>query len=269
MLFTLFGDYVYPKGPDIWQGSLVALGEALGMSEVAVRSAVARLAREDWIVARRSGQRSFYSLSAGGRTLIEEGTRRIYRPDGVPWDGKWCLLSYSIPESKRALRDRIRKQLAWLGFGALGAGTYLAARDVSAEAGRLVERLGAARFARTFVASRTGATSDADIVRECWDVARIGRSYEVFLERYEPLYARDRLRKKRHDLADKDAFIVRFALTHDFRRFPFIDPDLPQRLLPKDWAGARARALFERYHAMLTDGALRFFAACAAASSSG
>jgi len=53
MLFTLFGDYVYPRGDDIWLGSLVSIGSVLGISEVAVRSAVARLARERWIVARK------------------------------------------------------------------------------------------------------------------------------------------------------------------------------------------------------------------------
>src|SRR6516162_9287508 len=82
MLFTLFGDYVFPIGGEIWLGSLVAIGRALGMSEVAVRSAVARLARERWVAARKHGQRSFYRLAPKGRALIEEGTQRIYHGDG-------------------------------------------------------------------------------------------------------------------------------------------------------------------------------------------
>ena len=266
MLFTLFGDYVYPEGGEIWLGSLVAIGRALGMSEVAVRSAVARLARERWIVARRRGRRSFYRLSPAGKALIEEGTQRIYRADGRAWDGAWCLLSYSIPESKRALRDRMRKQLAWLGFGQLASGTYVAPRDVSLHVHRLAQRLGADGFARTFIARGAGGTSDQHLVSQCWDIRRIARAYQRFLRRYGPLYARDRARKTRRRLSQANAFIVRFALTHDFRRFPFIDPDLPRRLLPKDWAGARARKLFEDYHAMLTEGALRYFAD---ASSSG
>lgn len=269
MLFTLFGDYVYPEGGDIRLRSLVAIGAALGMSEVAVRSAVARLARERWIIARRSSQRSFYRLSPAGRALIEEGTRRIYRADGRTWDGAWCLLTYSIPESKRALRDRMRKQLAWLGFGPIGGGTYVAPRDVSDEVRHLAERLGASGFVRTFVASGSGGTDDAHIVRESWDLRRIAGAYARFIRHYAPLYESDRARKAKRALEDVDAFIVRFALTHDFRRFPFIDPDLPPVLLPKNWAGARARKLFENYHAMLTDGALRFFESCAAASSSG
>jgi phenylacetic acid degradation operon negative regulatory protein len=269
MLFTLFGDYVYPQGKDIWLGSLVKLGAALGKSEVAIRSAVARLAGERWIVARRHGQRSFYQLSPAGRALIEEGTRRIYRADGRAWDGRWCLLTYSIPESKRALRDRMRKQLAWLGFGSLGGGTYVAARDVSQEVRALAQRVGTDGFAKTFMATGTGQTDNTRIVHECWDLAKIARSYERFLRHYQPFYKRDALRQRSGALADADAFIMRFALTHDFRRFPFIDPDLPASLLPANWAGARARELFDRYHAMLTDGALRFFAASTAASSSG
>jgi phenylacetic acid degradation operon negative regulatory protein len=266
MLFTLFGDYVYPEGGDIWLGSLVAIGAALGMSEVAVRSAVARLARERWIVARRSGQRSYYRLSPSGRALIQEGTQRIYRADDRPWDGNWCLLTYSIPESRRSLRDRMRKQLAWLGFGPLGSGTYVAPRDVSDQVRRLAEELGADGFAKTFIARGAGGTSDKHIVGQAWKLERIARAYERFIKLYAPLYLRDR---KRRVLDDKAAFIVRFALTHDFRRFPFIDPDLPRTLLPKGWAGARARALFENYHAMLTDGALRFFEASTSASSLG
>lgn len=267
MLFTLFGDYVFPVGGEIWLGSLVAIGRALGMSEVAVRSAVARLARERWVAARRHGQRSFYRLAPRGRALIEEGTKRIYHGDGQAWTGDWCLLSYSIPESKRALRDRMRKQLAWLGFGQLAAGTYLAPRDVSADVRRLAERLGAGDFAKTFVARGSGATDDARIVRQCWDLGRIARSYERFTRHYSPLFARDRDRRKIGRLDDADAFRMRLALTHDFRRFPFIDPELPRQLLPAAWPGTRARELFEAYHALLTDGALRFFASCAARSS--
>lgn len=269
MLFTLYGDYVYPGGGDIWLGSLVQIGAALGMSEVAVRSAVARLARERWIVARKNGNRSYYGLSATGRALIEEGTRRIYRTNGRRWDGNWCLLTYSIPESKRALRDRMRKRLAYLGFGAMGGGVYVAARDASADVHRLAHSLGAGDFARTFLAQRAGLTTNDQIVRECWELPRIAATYERFIRHYSPLLERDRANKKAGTLAPAQAFVMRFALTHDFRRFPFIDPDLPDSLLPKDWAGARGRRLFESYHAMLTGDALRFFATSTAAGSGG
>jgi phenylacetic acid degradation operon negative regulatory protein len=268
MLFTLYGDYAYPRGVDLWLGSLVAFGRRLGISEVAVRSAVARLARDGWLTARRVGNRSFYSLSARGRSLIEEGTQRIYQPRRVKWNGQWCVLTYAIPEAKRAHRDRLRKQLAWLGFGALGGGAYVSPRDVARQAQALVTEHGVAAFARVFTARFDGPMSAQTMASRCWNAPAIARQYGAFVKHYRPLYKRDAALRRRRALSDASAFVHRFALTHDFRRFPFVDPDLPAGLLPRSWPGADARELFESYHELLADGALRFFNAAAALAES-
>jgi phenylacetic acid degradation operon negative regulatory protein len=258
MLFTFFGDYAHPSGRDVPLGGLVEAGHALGISEAATRSAVARLAQARWIAARRAGKRSFYTLSAAGRRLIEEGTQRIYAPP-TRWSGRWCLLQYSIPEDRRALRDGIRKQLAWLGFGPLGGGAYASPRDVASAARRLVAGSGLSRYARVFTASYDGPGDDADLVARCWDLRAIARRYAAFVEHYEPLFRRDVRRQRAGALDDVDAFATRFALTHDFRRFPFIDPGLPDALLPAHWVGHRALSLFRGHHALLADGAMRYF----------
>ena len=263
MLFTLFGDYAHPRRRDVPLAGLVHAGEALGLSEAAVRSAVARLAREGWIVSRRDGGRSRYGLSASGRSLIEEGTQRIYEPRRRAWDGAWCMLTYTIPESKRAERDRIRKQLAWLGFGAMGGGTYLSARDVAPETIALVRKRGVHSYARVFSAKLVGPGEQADLVGQCWDLKDVAARYDAFVRHYEPLFKRDAALQRKGDLEDSQAFVTRFALTHDFRRFPFIDPDLPPRLLPAKWPGTRARAIFGAHNRLLRAGAFRFFDAIA------
>ena len=259
MLFTLYGDYAYPERRDVPLSGLVEIGQALGLSEVAVRSAVARLAREGWIVARRDGNRSRYGLSASGARLIEEGTQRIYRPRTAPWDGLWCVLNYSIPEARRAERDRVRKRLAWLGFGAMGGGAYVSPREVAADVLLLFKDHGLHSFARVFSAKLEGPVDDAALVTQCWDLSAIAKRYDAFVSHYQRQYERDKRLRDKRALAEVDAFVTRFALTHDFRRFPFVDPDLPESLLPRDWPGTRARKLFETHHALLTAGALRFF----------
>ncbi len=264
MLFTLYGDYAYPEGRDVPFRGLVDVGSALGLSEVAVRSAVARLAREGWLIARRGGGRSRYGLSAAGRRLIEEGTRRIYRPTPSRWSGRWCLLTYSIPESRRSERDRIRKQLAWLGFGGMGGGAFVSPRDAGADALALLERHGVHGFARIFSGSLVGPGSDADLVAQCWDVAALDRRYRAFLDHYLPVCRRQRRAHEAGALTDREAFVTRFALTHDYRRFPFFDPDLPEALLPAKWPGTRARRLFAAHNALLRRGAFRFFDSVAA-----
>ena len=141
----------------------------------------------------------------------------------------------------------------------MGGGAYVSPRDVGSA---LLELLGDHRlhaYARVFCGQFAGPGADADLVAQCWDLKSIARGYEAFAAHYEPLYKRDRTLRAKRALADVDAFVTRFALTHDFRRFPFVDPDLPEALLPRDWAGARARRLFEAHHALLTGGAVRFF----------
>jgi len=263
MLFTLFGDYAHPRRRDVQLAGLVHAGEALGLSEAAVRSAVARLAREGWIVSRRAGGRSRYGLSVSGRSLIEEGTQRIYERRSRAWDGAWCMLTYTIPESKRAERDRIRRQLAWLGFGAMGGGTYVSARDVAPETIALLRKRGVHSYARVFSAKLVGPGEQADLVYQCWDLKDVAARYDAFVRHYEPLYKRDAALQRKGDLEDSQAFVTRFALTHDFRRFPFIDPDLPPRLLPAEWPGTRAQAIFRAHNRLLRAGAFRFFDAIA------
>jgi phenylacetic acid degradation operon negative regulatory protein len=64
-------------------------------------------------------------------------------------------------------------------------------------------------------------------------------AYEKFLDTFgaaDPANPDDVLRHQIH-------------LVHAWRRFPFLDPKLPAELLPDEWAGARAAALFDALHA--------------------
>ena len=40
-------------------------------------------------------------------------------------------------------------------------------------------------------------------------------------------------------------------LVHDYRRFPFRDPDLPPELLPEQWSGRVAHDVFLEAHGLL------------------
>ena len=41
-----------------------------------------------------------------------------------------------------------------------------------------------------------------------------------------------------HDDPEEAAFAARFHLVHEWRKFLFTDPGLPDQLLPEDWAGS-------------------------------
>ena len=56
-------------------------------------------------------------------------------------------------------------------------------------------------------------------------------------------------------------FAEKTRLVHEFRKFLFVDPGLPQELLPARWSGLEARGVFSAYYHLLAEGALRFFEA--------
>ncbi len=55
-------------------------------------------------------------------------------------------------------------------------------------------------------------------------------------------------------------FAALVTLVHEWRRFPFVDPEIPDELLPSGWPGHRAKAVFDERHARWSPAATAWFA---------
>ena len=260
MLFTLFGDYIRYAGGEIWTGSLLRLTAELGFTGQAVRAALSRLTRQGWLLSRKVGNRSYYSLTPRAVDRLEEAGRRIYQADPMPWDGCWRMLTYTIPESQREIRDALRKELAWTGFGALASSVWISPRDLTESALQLIDRYGIRDQVDLFTSRYLGPGRDAELIAKCWDLAALRSHYDRFLTEITPRY---------HDLAtraagpaglpDNVAFAERTRLVHEYRKFLFEDPGLPTDLLPAGWPRPAATRLFGDLYRLLAPGADRFF----------
>lgn len=260
MIFTLFGDHIRHRGDEVWVGSLIELLGHLGMSPQAVRSALSRLSRKGWLKARRAGKSSYYSLTPRSVSLFTTGAQRIFEPPrrNGPWDGQWRLLSYSIPERQRRLRNKLRNELTWLGYGPLNNGLWISPHDRRQDVLRVLDALGVRERVEMFEARHLGFTDYRDLVQRCWDLQRLNEKYAAFITTYELHYQADLLKvKKGGTLAPSECYARRFMLIHEYRQFPFIDPYLPAELLPPDWLGDQATELFQAYHKLLTEQANR------------
>jgi phenylacetic acid degradation operon negative regulatory protein len=259
LIFTLFGDYILPRGGAIWASSLLELLDLLGVSERAARSALSRMASRGWLIARKQGRRSQYSLTTQGQRLIERSERRIFEPPYADWDGLWHMVIYSLPESKRDLRHTLRTQLIWLGFGPLAPATWISPRDRRAEVEAICNELGMRDRVDLFSGLYQRSTSDRALIERCWDLPALEAAYRQFIARYEAEYADLRsLGPARLSGAPEMCFARRFWITHEFQRFPRKDPGLPVALLPPGWIGFGARQLFDGYRQLLEPYANQF-----------
>jgi len=259
-MLTLYGDYVLKRGGEIGIGSLVRLLGNFGLSEQAIRSAVSRMCRAGLLKVRREEQKSYYSLTENGHSLLTKGTQRIFVRKNHQWDESWNMVIYSIPERMRQARDRLRLELGWLGYGPLSEATWISPHDLSREVKNLLKKLDIEEYVHIFSAQHQGGIDPRKIVSRCWDLDKIHQKYVAFLADYRPKLEGHRQRLEAGETIEpSECFVARFNLIHEYRKLPFFDPDLPLELLPENWLRPQAAALFDEYRGLLTEKANEYF----------
>ena len=259
-MLTLYGDYVRHRGGEIGIGSLINLLSNFDLSENSIRSAVSRMCRAGILKVRRNKSRSYYSLSDEGLALMNKGERRIFERKRIKWDGLWNLVVYYIPEENREARDRLRRELAWMGFGPLATATWISPHNLTEEVMELAEKLKISSYLQVFQTSSSNSNDQADIVSRCWDLPKIYSRYDAFMKEYGKRMNKYQERiVNGEDIDSSEYFVDRFKLMDDYRRLPYLDPDLPEELLPENWLRAEAMDLFDKYHAVLTEKANQYF----------
>lgn len=245
VVLNLFGDYLRYAAGEVKLGELTELMQAFGIGPATVRVSMSRLKNEGWFSTRKEGRQAVYMLSDHMAEVLNQGQQRIFRRRESSWTGRWTMVIYQVPESERMIRDQLRKQLAWLGFGQLSPSTWLSPHDLTQEAKKLALRYESARLDAFWCGSDDVAGARV-LAGRCWDLDALGRDYQRFLSSYGHLDS-----EGCSILEGKQALVERMRLTEGFRRFPFRDPELPDELQPGSWPGPAAWRLFRRLHERL------------------
>ena len=195
----------------------------LGYSEQAARQALSRSTREGWLTVERHGRRARMSLSEGTAGLLRTGAARIYSfGEKWDWDGRWLVLILRVPEERREIRHQIRARLAWAGLGSLGGGVWVTPHVEREPELAMAIQGEAAADATSFVASLATLGSPQSVARAGWDLETLNTHYAEFITDF----ARVR------PTTPAAGFRMQTLLVHAWRKFPFLDPDLPAELLP-------------------------------------
>jgi phenylacetic acid degradation operon negative regulatory protein len=250
VLLTVLGEYVLPLSDGVWQETLASALETIGHTNSAARQALVRSVKAGWLEAERHGRRSRVRLSAGTADILRTGAERIYSfGDPWEWDGRWLLVVLRVPEERREVRHQIRTQLAWSGFGALGGGLWLSPHVEREPLLRELSTNGSGAELASFRAE-IGMLADADeLIAEAWDLEAVSDRYRAFIDDLARLRPR----------SPEATFRAQTLLVHAWRRFPFLDPDLPADVLPAGWPRERAHELFEDRHARWHEAAQSYF----------
>lgn len=241
LIITIYGDAISPRGGTVWLGSLIKLLEPLGLNQRLVRTSIFRLTKEGWLTSTQVGRRSYYSLTDTGRRRFESAFRRIYAQLYPEWDGKWDLIITTQLDPE--LRKVVKKELEWLGFGNIAPGVMAHPMSDMIEVNSTLQDLCVTNEVIHMESQLLGTQTSAplkELVHECWNLHKLAEDYQMFLERFRPIL---RALEGTNDLDPEQCFQLRTLLIHHYRRVLLRDPQLPEKLLPAEWAGTSARIL--------------------------
>lgn len=200
-----------------------------------------RLEKQQWLESKASptGDR-LHRLTEAGRLQALGG----HDPEVCwqrPWDGRWRLVLFDVPEARSSARNKLRHHLRTRRFGYLQNSVWITPDPVNEQRAILADGPVDVESLILLEARPCTGESDAQIVAGAWDFTEIERSYA----RHREILARRPRRALATETAAK-AFLrwlreEREAWLEAIR----LDPLLPEALLPPEYTGRQAWSLRE------------------------
>jgi phenylacetic acid degradation operon negative regulatory protein len=251
LVMTFLGAYAVPRDRPIWSGGLVTLLGDFGFSTGASRVALSRMVSRGSLERVRSGRLVSYLATPRTVALLEEGDRRIFSLGREPHRAElWTALWHAIPEERRLERARLARRLRFLGFGSVQDGMWISPHDREREVVSLIDELQVGAYTGVMVGRPAAGLDFAALASRAWDLDALDSRYRAFIDEFSSA----------PDAADEhEAFHLRSRLVHVFRRFPALDPELPDELIHGPAHRTDAVALFHELYSALAPTAQRHF----------
>lgn len=214
----------------------------LNVSHTVVRTTLNRMVRGGLLDRQRSGRTAAFGITDRAEALLRQGRERVVSPTPfTPNEDTWTLLSYSLPESRRDVRHRLRAQLNWAGFGRLRDGLWIAPGSV--DVSDIIAGVdGPDARAVAFSGSPTAGLTPAEFATTAWDLEYIESEHRRFIDAW------GRPGEKYSNPA-----AAYTALGSDWLKLLRNDPGLPDRCLPAKWPSAESVRVHDAAVSVLSD----------------
>lgn len=250
VLLTFCAHFLLDRPAALFTGSFVEAVTRTGIGEHAARTTLTRMGQRGLLHRHRAGSKVYLALTERTQQLLHDAEARVWSQGAVnrSWSGDWTLLSFSLPESRRADRHQLRKRLSWEGFGMLQNGLWIA--PPTADVPRVLAGLEVDDEVKVFRATALQPTDVRRLVADAWDLDALAAGYAGFLARWAGP-------APRADAGDDLARLL--LLLTEWLLLVRIDPHLPESLLPADWPAVAAEQLVHRLRAEYEPGARQAF----------
>lgn len=155
------------------------------------------------------------------------------------WDGVWRVISYEIPEEKRHLRDRLRREMKGWGLGPWHRSFWLTAHPVITALRDLVYGREEEQYVQAF--ESTHMFGDVEVlVEKVWDKSGIEKEYKDLFKKWHNTLSKEIPKEKKFE-----------EVMHAYVRQIKDDPGLPMNLTGRQWIGREAFDIFKEMRGIL------------------
>ena len=143
------------------------------------RGALAKLKNMGFAEKSTIKDETIYKITEKGELYFDEVLEPIRAKNH--WDKKWRMVMFEIPESNRALRDKLRRQLSNLGLGLLQASVWISPLDIKEKIDKISEELELGTQLKFFEVNST-PNLDQQIIEKSWNIPALNESLELFVK---------------------------------------------------------------------------------------
>lgn len=217
--------------------ALVRLLGDVGLSVTSARSLIARLRTVGALAATVDGRRALYRLDGD---MLAAFDRIAAGTPQTNWDGEFHGVLFTVPESVRGYRDKLRRALDYAGYGQLRAGLMIHPFDRWDRVREVVDEAPAG--ASVYPLSLRLEPADAlAIAHDAWDLDRLAAATRAQVTRL-------RVASKRLPSDGPEALLQLMTTIRPALYLALVDPRLPAELIPADWPASALEKAIESLH---------------------
>ncbi|PIS15577.1 hypothetical protein COT62_02960 [Candidatus Roizmanbacteria bacterium CG09_land_8_20_14_0_10_41_9] len=155
------------------------------------------------------------------------------------WDGKWRIISYEIPEKKREIRDRFRREMQGWGLGPWHRSFWLTPHPIIETLRELVSQKEEEAYIQAFEAQHSFGDRTI-LIDKVWDTQTLSNKYrELFKVWHDILSKEGEREQKLRNVVDQYVSLLKE------------DPGLPSDLVGPTWIGYEAFNIFKEVRGIL------------------
>lgn len=160
---------------------------------------------------------SGYKITNLGRKVLEDFVP-VRRFASLKWDGWWRLIVFDIPESKRVVRNKLRRLLNKYGYGVWQKSIYLSPHPVTKEVNEYLKKNNLDRWVICLECRQVGGMDDKKVAAEVFKVEERLARYWRLVKRGDQLVASGANKTELKEWVD------------DWQKESLSDPLLPKEL---------------------------------------